>query len=323
MNLSYAGRLWCLSLACFFLLHFALGLAMAWAAPCLIRRADRMPARRAARLLLAARLAPVVVSILAVVGLCVPSYLWLEPDAGEDVSVACLTAAILAMVIAGYSVARSVRAISRSRAYIRHCHRAGHTAAVAGASAILIEGSGHLVRLAGVFRPRVVISRDVVNALSADQLEAALRHEQVHRCAFDNLKRFFVLLAPDLLPFFRGGFDDLERGWARFTEWAADDESVAGDPHRSLSLAAALVSVARLDAASQPPLLVTSLLAGDLAARIERLLHMDESPARHPKGSTPALAAGASILAAVAVAAVWFHAAALASIHELLEHLVN
>jgi hypothetical protein len=233
----------------------------------------------------------------------------------------------------GCSLARSVRAVARSRAYIRHCRRSGHTAAFAGSPAILIEGSGHLVRLAGVFRPRVVISRDVVNALAPDQMEAALRHEQVHRNAFDNLKRFFVLLAPDVLPFFRRGFDGLERGWARFTEWAADDESVAGDPNRSLALAAALVSVARLDAArrtpvaNNAPLLVTSLLAGDLTARVERLLRMQEVPAAESAGqlnrSTPALAAGASILAAITVAAVWFHAAALSSIHELLEHLVN
>ena len=32
--------------------------------------------------------------------------------------------------------------------------------------------------------------------LSAEQLEAALRHEYVHRGAFDNFKRLAVLLAP-------------------------------------------------------------------------------------------------------------------------------
>jgi hypothetical protein len=321
MTLSYAGRLLCLSLACFFLVHFALGLAIAAAAPRAIRMAERMRARSAARFLLSLRLAPAALAIVTVVGLCVPSYLWLEPDAAtEDVGIACLTAALLSVLIGGCSLARSFRAVARSQRYIRYCRRAGHATALAGGPAVLVEGSGHLVRLAGVFRPQVVISRDVVEALSGDQLDAALRHEHVHRGAFDNLKRLLVLLAPDVLPFLRGGFATLERGWARFTEWAADDEAVAGDPYRSVSLASALVRVARLGAATQAPLLVTSLLAEDLTARVERLLR-GEVRAEEPHGWTRMVAAVAGVVVAAGV--VWFYSGGLSSIHELLEHLVN
>jgi len=160
----------------------------------------------------------------------------------------------------------------------------------------------------------------VVSALSEAQLDVALRHERVHRGAFDNCKRLLVLLAPDVLPFFRGGFATLERGWARYTEWAADDEAVAGDPHRSVSLASALVRVARMGAVTQAPLLVTSLLAEDLTTRVERLLRTEAREAR-PDRWTPVVAAG--VAAAVAIAVVLFHAGALSSIHELLEHLVN
>src|SRR5665647_2521347 len=77
-----------------------------------------------------------------------------------------------------------------------------------------------LLALVGVFVSRLAISRPVIGALSAAQMAAALRHEEAHLVSHDNLKRLLMLLAPGLLPGFHG-FDAIERGWARFTEWAA------------------------------------------------------------------------------------------------------
>jgi len=112
----------------------------------------------------------------------------------------------------------------------------------------------------------------VLRSLSAQELLLALHHENAHRISRDNLKRLFLLLAPPPIPFFRG-LASLERCCGKFSEWAADDEAVRGDSHRALSLAAALLRVARMGAAPQLSFLHTSLCAGDqdLSARVERL----------------------------------------------------
>ena len=87
----------------------------------------------------------------------------------------------------------------------------------------IVESDAPLLALGGIVRPRLVISRGVVGALSAEQLAAALRHERAHWASHDNLKRLCILLTPGILPF-AGSSQTLERGWRKFTEWAADDQ---------------------------------------------------------------------------------------------------
>ena len=119
------------------------------------------------------------------------------------------------------------------------------------------------------------------------QLAAALRHEEAHRISRDNLKRLLLLLAPGLLPGLHG-FGAIERGWARFSEWAADDDAVAGDAHRSLSLAAALVRVARMGG-SAPVSPLTAAFLGDsreISARVDRLLSPAPPEPVHPRTNT-------------------------------------
>jgi Zn-dependent protease with chaperone function len=171
--------------------------------------------------------------------------------------------------------------------------------------------------MSGILRPRLIVSPEVRRALTPEQLEAALDHERAHWVSRDNLKRLLMLLSPGLLPFY-SGFTRLERAWGRFTEWAADDAAVAGSAARSVSLAAALVSVARLQTSSPPPL-ATSLLGDspDLAARVHRLLH--RAPRRETKpGSTTALG-----ITSVALALVLLNPSTLYLAHRLLERLME
>jgi hypothetical protein len=139
---------------------------------------------------------------MLVVGLCVPSYLWLEPSgATENIGRWCLAAAVLAVAAWAISLTRAGRAVLGSFRHIRHCREVGREV---GGAVWVVESSAPFLGLAGIIYPRLVMSQGLVNALSKDQLEAALRHEQAHGVSRDNLKRLLILLAPDLFPFVRG-----------------------------------------------------------------------------------------------------------------------
>ncbi len=329
MTLPYLVRLLCLSLACFFLVHLALGLGMNLLAPVVLAWSKRFRASSAAGILLAARLFPPAGAVLVVAGICVPSYLWLEPEAAvEQVGLMCLAAALLSLVSWGISMGRGLRAIALSIRYGRHCRQIGRQTRLAGETApvLVIEGPAGLLALAGVLRPRLIISGQVVRELSGDQLAAGLRHERAHRTSHDNVKRLLLLLAPDALLFrvrFFSGLESLEHGWARFTEWAADDRAVEGDPRRSVSLAGALIRVARLGAGAQASPLMTSLVADgrDLEARVERLLGAAPGGEK-PAHWRPSFMAALLVLAGFLVI-VWTGPATLQAAHGLLEHLIR
>jgi len=84
LNFAYIPRLVCICLASFFLIHLALGLLVSAIAPAAIRRASSIGAAPAARLLLGLRLLPAAAATLVIAGVCIPSYLWLEPHASTE-----------------------------------------------------------------------------------------------------------------------------------------------------------------------------------------------------------------------------------------------
>jgi Zn-dependent protease with chaperone function len=322
----YLFRLLCLGFACFFLIQLALGLAVAVSARPAIRLAGRLRPRPAARLLLALRLFPAGFALFVVAAICVPSYFRLEPEAAsEQVGFPCLAAAFLGAAIWEISMARVLRAFARCVRHLHHCRLMGRSRRLPGepSPVCIMDHATPFVMLAGIIRTQLVISRSVLRALSAAQLAVVLRHERAHRVSRDNLKRLLVLMAPDILPFVRI-FGTLERAWARFTEWAADDHAVSADPRRSVDLAAALVRVARLGSAPPLPQLATSLLAGgqDLGLRVDRLLRA-APPCEPPRRRVPAPAAAAAVLLAAGLGAALAPPAMFYQVHLFLEHLIH
>lgn len=313
MNASYLFRLICLSLAAFFIVNLLAGAVMAWFSGGAIRFAERIRAESAARFLFAMRIAPAALALLIVIVLCVPSYLWLEPAAGtEQVSGLCLTAALAALTLWLRSTIQSWRAVIKSRRYLKACRQVGEPTLLAGQTALVVP-AGPTTALAGLFHPVLLISRDVVSALSADHIEAAVLHELAHSASHDNLKRLAMLLAPGIFPLRR-----LERAWRTYTEYAADDRAVAGDPRRSLALAEALVRVARMGAVPELSPLTTSLLGEDISFRVDRLLNDREPNSFDTDYSwTPIVTVGAL------VAALLLRPSTFDLVHTALERLIH
>ncbi|MGC1483277.1 MAG: M56 family metallopeptidase [Candidatus Acidiferrum sp.] len=326
MILPYLLRMLCLCFASFFVLNAVAGLFVRLASKSAIRFAESKTPGPATRFLLALRMFPCALAALFVLGLCVPSYLWLEPAAtSERVGAICSVLGLLGGATWSIAIARSAHALFIALKHNRLCRRAGHETRIPGESSplLVVQSEAPLLAMSGLLRPRLLISRGVLRRLSAEELSAALRHERAHLIARDNIKRFLILLAPDTLPFFRP-LRALEHNWSKFAEWAADDQAAAGDPSRAVSLAAALVQVARMGSGPRLPFLSTSLLAcdRDLSVRVDRLLHAAPGTPVRTWQRQPFLRS-AGFLFAACIALLLFAPPTLSFVHELLELLLH
>jgi len=328
MILPYSWRLFFLCAATFFVVHVIAGLAVRLFVPAVIRLTRGMQPRLAARFLLAVRFAPFTLSIFAVLALCIPSYLSFEPGATrEEVGPAFLIAACMTAILLTISFARGIRALAGTASYARACLQSGtQMKSSTGSTPItVIDAAAPVIAMVGAFRPRIIVSRGVLETLSPDELDCALLHERAHRSSADNFKRLLLLLLPDVLPFAPRACAALDHSWITYSEWAADDSAVANDLQHSLSLAGALVRVAQMGAAPRLSPLCTALIPGnsacmnqDLSARVERLLH-----AAQPHQKTPnryrAIFAAATVAMACAVFVALLRPDTLHSVHRLLE----
>jgi Zn-dependent protease with chaperone function len=327
VNLSYFMRLLCVSFASFFVVLLAMSAIASVFARTAIRAAGRAKLQTGLRALLALRFAPAVAGAVAVLALCVPSYLWLEPAATrEDVGLACFIAAMLGAAVCVAALARVGIVLWRTRRFARTCLEGGRVVRLAEGDprAIVLNSAAPVLTLAGVFRPRVITSQGVLDSLSREELDAALAHEHAHHSARDNARRLLLLAAPRV-PFL-GATRKLETTWARWSEWAADDRAVESDPACSLALASALVRMARLGVSRPATALCANFASceADLSQRVERLLHAGDTAAA-PRSRTarplfPAIAlAVTGTLLAIALA----QPATLHSVHEMLERFIH
>jgi hypothetical protein len=319
MTLPYAARVLAVCLASFFAINLALSALVRVFVPFSLDRAERMRARSAANLVLGLRLFPSLLAAALVVALCLPSFISFENERGaEQVGIPFLIAAALGASVWIVSLARGVRAVVSARRFIERCSM---QLPVHPNSVWVLESGTPLVGLAGLLKPRVIVSRCVAQALNADQLAAALHHENAHRDSSDNLKRLLLLVAPDVFP----GLNLLrsfDRAWVHFSEWAADDCVVGNDPRLSLPLAEALVRVARLGSAHQPSALMSAFVLpnDNISQRVGRLLDGSSvSALTSPRiiGPKTAVFLSVSLLAASNIPGV------LSGVHELLERFIH
>jgi len=316
---AYILRLVALAFASFFLLHLVCSVVALACAPKALQLARRMPAASASRLLFLLRIAPALVPLLFILGLEIPSYLRLEPTVNQESigwwGIGAALAGALCLLI---PLTRSVQAMIASIRLNRHWQRRGRQieASPANVPAYLVDDPRPVLALSGIIRPCILVSSGVVKALPPEQLQAAFRHEAAHLGTHDNLKKLALLLVPRY-----SGFAELERAWARYSEWAADDRAARHDEDSALTLAGALVSIARMAQGPVMPALSASFApsGGEFQARLERLL---EPAATEQRSQMPAAVTAIGIFAAGFMLLV-FRTEVFYAIHQTLELFVD
>ena len=329
MTLSYSVRLLCMCFAAFFLIHAVLVLSVELSARRAIRFARGITPRFASRFLFALRMLPLALAAVAVLGFCLPSYLLLEGQAGgEQVGWPCIAIALLGAAMCVASIVRMARAASRSAQMGREW-RIGGTETLVGAEhliATVVQRQAPVLAVAGIIRPKLIVSSSVLQALSGEELNAALRHERAHRIWRDNFKRLLFIAAPQPFGLSRG-LRALEGQWSKFSEWAADDHAAANDSHRAVFLATALIHFAKLGLPGQRPAIVSSFVdASDLAERVERLLRETPVPRKRGDGRVGKarhVLASTAAFAVCLLTAVMLWPASLSAVHRLLERLIG
>jgi Zn-dependent protease with chaperone function len=182
--------------------------------------------------------------------------------------------------------------------------------------AFAVDADAPVMALVGLLRPRLFIMQPILDALTVEELHAAVAHELGHRRAWDNLKRLAMRAAPDLLSA-TSASRALERRWAAASEHVAD--RAAGDSGRArCALASALVKVARMTppATSFTEPISTLVDGGDITARVRCLL--DDAPAPAERRPLRSFA-----FAIPALAFVLAYAPVLRLIHAVTELLVS
>jgi len=307
-----------LGLAWFFAVNVALSVVVALLA-------DHL--RRSASWLLAARLMPAVLSAGFVVGIFLPSYWRLEPrDFAEDLDFTLTILAAGAIAVLATAFGRGAVAWWGASRRARSWTNVGEPLALEGVKfpAFRIEAAEPVMALAGILRPRLIVTRGLIEALTSDELAASLEHEIGHYRAWDNLKRLAMRAAPDVLRWMPAACA-IEREWAAASERRADAvASITGNRQMRLALASALVKVARLMPVITPMNEPISTLVGggEIAARVQCLI--DDS---HDRGGNRArcqkvwCAVGATV--GVALLGVVAYGPLLEAVHRVTEMLVR
>lgn len=281
------------------------------------------PALRARRLVML-RALPVAAAVTALATVVMPAFILFEPDhVFETVGPAFMALAALgaALLLSGAVNAALTALITWrvERAWLRSAQRLNFDPP-AGVPAYAVDSFAPVVALVGVFAPKLIAARAVIEACDADELSNIVAHERGHLHARDNLKRWLMACAPDALRW-TPVHHAIALAWDDAAEDAADDAATAGAEVARLDLAALLIKVARLaPGSSLTAATVSPFIERDrLDRRVRRLLSSTPSPG--PSRSTvfqPLLSVslGASVLGLLS------NPSALQVVHEVVEAVV-
>jgi Zn-dependent protease with chaperone function len=279
-----------------------------------------LPPHVRARRLLRLRFVPSAGAATITLAVITPAFAIHEP-AGQDESMgpALAVLALAALLQIGVSVFVAARSAWLTARLERTWLRSATKLEAGGMPAFVIDTPSPIVALVGVFSPRVMAARTVIEACSPSEIAAIIGHEQGHLQARDNFKRWVMAALPDTLRW-TPIHDEIVSAWHLAAEDTADDAATGGDAAARADLAALLLKVIRL---APRPLwdvaVVSPFVESDgLDRRVRRLLRPELEPPA-PLSLVPLIAVALIVLAGITALAL---PEAREAIFQALERLV-
>jgi Zn-dependent protease with chaperone function len=276
-----------------------------------------------ARRLFQLRLAPGLAAAALTLFVITPAFVIFEPaSGGEQAGPMLEIVSALSLLLIGASVAGGARCLWVTTRIEREWLRSSEpidASRAAGLRAFAIQSTSPLVALVGVFAPKLIAAKTVVDACTPQEIAWIAAHERGHFDARDNLKRWIMASLPDMLRW-TPIHDEIVGAWHHAAEDAADDAATGGQAVARAELAALLLKIVRLAPAPAWNAAIVSPFVEHhgLDRRVRRLLQPETEPPA-PQAIVPMMAAAA--LPVAIVTALSSHAT-LKTIFEALEHLV-
>ena len=299
----------------------SIAVAVAWR----IAGTRRLPAARRARRIVMLRVFPSAAAAIVTLGIVVPGFAVFEParaaeGAGPALLALALTGALLLFAAAAMAIRTASVTRRLERAWLRSA-TAFDFDPPAGIPAYAIDSPAPIVALVGVFSPKLLAARAVIDACSQQELANIVAHERGHFRSMDNLKRWFMSCAPDALRW-SPMHHEMAAAWGDAAEDAADDAATAGEELARVDLAALLVKVARITPAPAWAAVAVSPFvdADGLDRRVRRLLERDRPlPASRWIDLMPLAATGLTVV----VLAGLNSPATLKRVHDVVEAVIT
>ncbi|MEK6282100.1 MAG: M56 family metallopeptidase [Acidobacteriota bacterium] len=286
-----------------------------------------------ATLLSTLRILPVTAGVASVGLLFAPAYLMHEPRTDhEDVSAKMAILALFSAIGIGLAIFRGIATWRVTSRLISDWLRKAQPVCFPGIKipTYNIEHQFPVIAIVGSLRPRLFVANRVLQALTGEELKAAIAHEAGHVLHRDNLKRGLMRACRDSLLIIPSG-RLLDRDWKEASEAAADEHAANRGAGVALDLASSLVKVARMiPVGTHPAMPAGAFMIGaeetaGVRTRVRRLMQI-ANDSREQKRSPflsriPTSLPIALMVLIVAVSSSEPHV--LATVHSLIESVVQ
>lgn len=236
-------------------------------------------AKERTQIIFALRVFPLIFTVIFVFAFLIPAYLLFEPPSeNETVTLKLAIPALISIIGIIIAFYRVFGTWWRTRQLIKSWLKCSKPISVENVSIPVyrLEHQFPVIAVVGVFQPKLFIAEQIFSTLNEEELSAAIEHEGGHLATHDNFKRILLRVCRDLLVFPMG--KKLERAWAENSESAADEYATQIHGKSALSLAAALIKIAKIVPPNTTPTIPLGVFLVeqnvDVTWRVHRLIEM-------------------------------------------------